>query len=392
MIEIKKEECVSCGLCAKACPFGSIDLAKGYPELRECRQCGACVEACPRKAIVIELKKTTLTEHRGVLVFAEQRDGKLVEVVYELLGKGRELAGKLDEPLYCVLLGRDVERHAKELVGYGADKAFVFEHPLLEERLEEPYSKIITALINEIKPSVFLVGATDFGRSLAPRIAARLGTGLTADCTFLDIDSEKKLLVQTRPAFGGNIMATIICPNGRPQMATVRYKVMKKAVYDPARKGEVIKRVAPNELLESRVRILKETRRDQKEDVVSAEVIVAGGKGLGKEGFRLLKEFAKEIGAMVGASRPAVEEGWAQYEQQVGLSGKTVSPKIYLAFGISGAVQHVSGMESSEVIIAVNKDPKAPIFDIADFGIVGDANEILTELIKQVKSTRRECI
>ncbi len=311
-------------------------------------------------------------------IFVEQRNGKPAGVAYELLGEGEKLASDLGEELCAVLLGYDVEHVAEEMMKYGASKVYLVDDPALDNFQDEPY-------VMEYRPSVFLFGATTVGRSLAPRIAVKLKTGLTADCTGLAIDKETKLLLQTRPAFGGNIMATIVCPEKRPQMATVRPKVMKTSTRDEARTGKIVK--LSREIMPPRARLLETHQTSgQQSNIQEADIVVSGGRGLGKpENFALLEELAQLLGGALGASRAAVDAGWIPYAHQVGQTGKTVRPKLYVACGISGAVQHLAGMSSSNVIVAINKDPNAPIFSIATYGIIGDALEIIPALITELK-------
>ncbi len=397
-IRIIKDKCNKCQRCAKACPFGFVSFVDGFPVIDEnCVYCSACATACENKAIsIINKEKMDVHPYKGVLVFGEQMDGKFTDVVYELLGKGKELADKLGDKLYCVVLGERIKASATELITYGADKVYLFDDRLLSKFRDDTYTQLIVDLVKEIKPSIFLIGATAVGRSLAPRIAVRLRTGLTADCTELEIDTEKKLLVQTRPAFGGNVMATIICPNRRPQMATVRYKMMRKAEKNLNRKGKIISKSIDFKKITGQTEIKGFVKNNNGTNITEAEIIVAGGKGLGgPEGFTLIKELADMLGGKVGASRAVVDEGWIPYTHQVGLSGKTVRPKLYIACGISGAVQHLAGMKTSEVIIAINKDPSAPIFNVADYGIVGDLYEIVPELmtkLKKLKDIKNTCL
>ncbi len=388
-ISVDKDLCTGCGLCIQACPFGSIEMVGDYPEIKDdCRLCNACVEACPEGAITIKETEgeTDLSKYKGVMVYAEQRKGVVHPVAYELLGKGRELADQLGEPLYAVLIGSDVKAGAEELAVRSADKVYTYEDPALEDFRDDPYSALMADLVREVKPSLFLIGATSIGRSLGPKLAAVLETGLTADCTGLEIDPETRLLLQTRPAYGGNIMATIICPNSRPQMATVRYKMMKEAEVDPARKGEIVAKPVDMEALPDRVKILDYQPSPEQMNIIDAEIVVSGGKGLGEpSGFAVIEELAQALGGAVGASRPTVDEGWKEYRHQVGLSGRTVRPKLYMACGISGAVQHLAGMKTSDVIIAINKDREAPIFSVSTLGAVGDLYEVIPILAEKVR-------
>jgi len=327
---------------------------------------------------------------KNVYVYAEQRDGVFQKVAYELIGKAKELAQDLDQKVVAVALGDKITHAAKELFSYGADQVIVVDHPTLLEYLTEPFTKAMYAVIKAKDPEVVLYGATAIGRDLAPRVSARVHTGLTADCTKLEIDEETKGLMMTRPAFGGNIMATIICPDYRPQMATVRPGVMKALEKDASQTGEV--EVFDAGLSENDVNlkireVVKETKKVA--DITEAKVLVSGGRGIGgAEGFAALKELADELGGEISSSRACVDAGWIIRDHQVGQTGKTVRPNAYIACGISGAIQHAAGMEDSELIIAINKNNTAPIFDIADVGIVGDVDVIvpkLTEALKKIK-------
>ena len=331
---------------------------------------------------------------RDIYVFAEQRDGNVQKVALELIGKGRELAADLDQKVIAVLLGSSIKDKADQLIAGGADKVIVIDHPVLAEYTTEPYAKAITAVIREKDPEIVLVGATAIGRDLAPRVSARVHTGLTADCTKLEIDETTKLLNMTRPAFGGNIMATIVCADHRPQMATVRPGVMKAMEADAARTGEV--EVMEVELGEADlpVKILEVIKEEKAvADITEAKILVSGGRGMNdKDNFYgLLNPLAEVLDGVVSGSRATVDAGWIDHECQVGQTGKTVRPDLYLACGISGAIQHVAGMEGSEYIVAIDKNDSAPIFDIADLGIVGNVDTLLpklTEAIKQYKEDK----
>jgi len=324
-------------------------------------------------------------EDAGVMVFAEQREGKIHPVTYELLGKGREIADRLGKPLSSVLLGHQLEEEAKELVYYGADRVFWYDHPVFKDPDPVNYKHNIVRLVREVNPEIFLLGATRWGRSLGARIAAALGTGLTADCTGLEV-GEDGSLIQLRPAFSGNVLAQIKTST-RPQMATVRYKVMSSLPRDTGRKGEIVRKQA--EIIPSPLTIIGK-ERETEADIAEAEVIVSGGAGLRRAAdFSLLSELAELLGGVVGASRLPVDSGWIGREHQVGFSGHTVKPKVYIACGISGSPQHLAGMRESGCIIAINSDPSAPIFKIADYGIVGDLYEVVPKLIQNIKRLKR---
>ncbi|MCP8304050.1 MAG: electron transfer flavoprotein subunit alpha/FixB family protein [archaeon] len=325
------------------------------------------------------------SEYEGVMVFAQQKDGKVHPVTYELLGKGREMADKIGESLFCVLLGSGMEE-VDELIYHGADRVFLYDDPSLQEFNVLHYKKCIVDLVEEEKPKIFLLGATTIGRSLGPRVAAALRTGLTADCTSLDVDEEGNL-IQIRPAFSGSVMATIKTPKSRPQMATVRYRVMEEAKRDTSRRGEAIKKRARIE--DTRIRVLERKEFEGEGSIVDADIIVSGGRGLKKaEDLRIIREVADLLKGAVGASRPIVDDRWIGRQHQVGLSGNTVRPKLYIACGISGSVQHLAGMRNSNFIIAINKDPSAPIFKEAHYGFVEDLYELLPELIAEIKRRR----
>ncbi|NTU43832.1 MAG: electron transfer flavoprotein subunit alpha/FixB family protein, partial [Nitrospirales bacterium] len=313
-------------------------------------------------------------DYKGIWVFAEQRDGMVATVAYELLGEGRKLADELETELCAVLFGSS-EEQAQELIRWGADRVLHCTHPLLERFHDEPYSQLLARLIGEHKPEIVLSGATPIGRSFMPRVAVRLRTGLAADCTSLVMEKETRTLLQVKPAYGGNIMATIVCPEHRPQMTTVRPGILKKGVYDPERKGEII--AVPAGDLSSRTLVLETVKETQEcaVKIQDAPVVIAGGRGMGDEkGFRLLDDLAALLGGVVGATRPPVDEGWINHNHQIGQTGKAVCPRIYFACGISGAVQHTVGVQPGDMVIVINKNPEAPIFDMATHGIVGDVN------------------
>lgn len=332
---------------------------------------------------------------KDIFVVVEQVDGHIQKVGVELIGIARELAKDLGEEVVAVILGDNIKDKAETLIHHGADKVYVIEDPILKDYTTEPYTKALYSIVKEKKPNIVLYGATSIGRDLAPRVSARVHTGLTADCTKLEIDENDKLLLMTRPAFGGNIMATIICQNHRPQMATVRPGVMTALPTDKSRKGVVEEFKVNFEAKDMNIKIREIVKQEKKlVDITDANVLVSGGRGIGKkEAFGMLEELAKPLGAVVSSSRANVDAGWIGKERQVGQTGKTVRPDLYFACGISGAIQHLAGMEDSEYIIAINTNPEAPIFDVADLGIVGDVHKIipeLTERINKIKSEKAE--
>ncbi len=396
MIEVIRDKCVGCGLCIKACAYDAIIIKDKLAEIdtEKCVLCGACIQPCPFDAIFI---RRLSTEHvnkkayQGIWVYAEQRDGVIAPVVHELLGKGSELADQMDAELSAVLLGNEVEHLCGELFAYGADKVIMVDDPALKHFQDERYSKAMGELIRKHKPAIVLAGATVIGRSFIPRVAVDIHTGLTADCTGLAIDRESGNLQQTRPAFGGNIMATIITPNHRPQMATVRHKVFDPLPYDDSRSGTVLSEQVDFELEESPTRFISfDKEKTTLVNLTEANIIVSGGRGLKEaKNFCLIEELAEAVDGAVGASRAAVDAEWIAYSHQVGQTGKTVKPVIYIAVGISGAIQHLAGMSSSDYVIAINKDSDAPIFKLADLGIVGDLFEIVPQLSKRIKEVRK---
>ena len=390
-VRLVVDNCTGCKLCLRACPYDAIDMVDDKAQFNDnCTQCGACASACKFGAILLETSYTPdvdVDQYRGLWVIAEHLHGELRRGTYELLGEGRRLADKLGVELAAVLLGNEVEGLTAHLFSHGADKVYLSQDPALAHYRTGPHTDVLAGIINQHKPEIVLISATPQGRDLAPRVAARLSAGLTADCTGLEIDDEERLLVQTRPAFGGNLMATIVSRHARPQMATVRPGVMKALDPDPSRTGETV--TVPVHL-DERAILAKIIELVQQEDdghvnLQDAEIIVSGGRGLGKpENFALIRELADALGGAVGASRAAVDAGWIPAYHQVGQTGRTVQPKLYIACGISGAVQHLAGMGSSDCIIAINKDPAAPIFNIATFSIVGDLFQIVPALTKKL--------
>ena len=390
---INNDKCTGCEECIASCPVSAIEMKDGKAFINEyCEACMTCLNVCPEGAIMEVQKEAPegadIQGYKGVWIFAEQRGGKVSSIAYELLGIGRKLADDRGAKLSAVLFGASGSE-AQELIRWGADSVYLSQEPILEQFNDEPYSQLLTSLIQEHKPETVLAGATPIGRSFFPRVAARIRTGMTADCTSLQIDKETGNLLQIRPAFGGNIMATILCPNNRPQMATVRPRVMKRGQYDENRKGEII--TVRQEGLSSRTKVLETVKEvsDVAVNLQEANIIVSGGRGLGDaKGFQLIQELAELLGGAVGSSRAAVDSGWVPYRHQVGQTGKTVCPTVYFACGISGAVQHLVGMQSSDIIIAINKNPEAPVFNVATYGVVGDLYEIVPLLIKKIKEAK----
>lgn len=393
------QECTGCGLCVRACPFAAIrvsaDKNRKIAEiiLESCTLCGSCVNVCPVHAIKIEREKTAVNQgdHKDIWIFAEQHEKRIRNVVFELLGKGRELADECGEKLCAVLLGNGISELIKPLSEYGADKVYVVDCEALMHYSTEPYTNVFTGLITKYKPNILLFGATSNGRDLAPRIASRLNIGLTADCTKLEIVGEKQLL-QTRPAFGGNIMASILTRTF-PQMATVRPNVMKRK--EPDRKKEAVIEKVNVKIDERSLRIkITDIVKEIKGvglNIEEAEIIVSCGRGIGSpENIKCVEELASALGAAVGGSRAVVDAGWLPHHQQVGQTGKTVAPKIYIAIGISGAIQHLVGMQTSDVIIAINNDPEAPIFKVATYGIVGDLFKVVPVLANEFREVLKQ--
>lgn len=396
-IKVMQDNCIGCSACVTACPFGAITMQDDDKAFitEACTICGACVEACPVGTIVREEEQKTAVmdkaDYKGVWVFIEQAGGQIRGVSHELLGEGRKLADAMGQELAGVLIGNQVEKLSKELFASGADKVYVVEGAEYSHYNTDGFAAALTDLINNYKPNVILIGATNDGRDLGPRVACRIGTGLTADCTNLDIDAETGLVAWTRPAFGGNIMATILCPDHRPQMGTIRPKVFKRPVPNFERTGEIVRvasKVKPEDIRTRFIELLQVCTTSC--NLEEAEIIVSGGRGMCKpENFKLIEDLAEVLGGTVGASRAAVDAGWKPALHQVGQTGKTVGPKIYIACGISGAIQHLAGMSSSDIVIAVNKDADASIFKVADYGIVGDVMEVLPIMIEEFKKLRK---
>jgi electron transfer flavoprotein alpha subunit len=391
---IDKEKCTGCGECVDACPFEALEVIEEKACVNEsCTLCGTCVDVCPFEAISLDegpkrIDERTLTS-KGVWVFAEQRQGEMPEVVSELMGHGKRLADELGVELGAVVLGDQVKGLVQELFALGADVVYAADDPSLADFNDDVYCEVLARVIREHQPDIFLAGATSIGRSLAPRVATCVETGLTADCTSLTIDPERRLLLQTRPAFGGNIMATIICPQARPQMATVRPRVMKKGERNPGRTGKLVELTLDGKV-KIGTKVLEVVKAlDEKVNLTGAEVVVVGGRGLGgPEGFDLVNELAEALNGVVGATRGAVDLEWIGHAHQVGQTGRTIAPKLYIGLGVSGAVQHLVGMQGSDTIVAVNTDPNAPIFEVATYGVVGDVFKVVPAMLARLKELR----
>ncbi len=389
---IDVDTCTGCEACVPSCPFGSLSMKDGIAVADErCNFCSACVDACPVGAITVEKEEKAVPvdtgAHKNVWAFIEHEQEKVSSVSFELLGEGRKLADALGSQVCGMLFGDqdDVDHFATEAIAHGAEKVYVMESPLLKQYRTDPYARAAVDLIRKYKPEIVLFGATTQGRDFAGTVATTLEVGLTADCTGLDIDPETKYLKQTRPAFGGNIMATIHdYPHYRPQMSTVRPKVFAMPPRDDSRKGEILRETLQMTADEVRTKILEFIKGTETVNLADAEIIVSGGRGVGSaENFKVIRELAGVLGAAVGASRAAVDSGWVSYEHQVGQTGRTVRAKIYIACGISGSVQHQAGMKTSDIIVAINKDPDAPIFKIATYGVVADLFAVVPKLTQE---------
>jgi len=388
------EKCIGCRKCLKVCPTDALEIYYTPEEQKILAEMEARAKAAVPEAKEISVEEAVvpakLKEYRGVWVFVEQRLGEPAEVSWELLGVGADLAKTLGVELCSVVVGDKVESICQESFAYGATKAYLIDDPVFHYYRTEPYYQAICYLVEKYKPEIMLMGATGLGRDLAGAVATKLQTGLTADCTGLDI-GDNQFLLQTRPAFGGNIMATILTERTRPQMATVRPHVMSMPKKDPSRKGEIVRESIPVKEEDFAVKVLEviDERKAGDVDVAAADVIVSGGRGMcAKDNFAILQELADELDGVVGCSRGAVEAGWMPAERQVGQTGKTVRPKLYIACGISGAIQHLVGMQQSDVIIAINRDRQAPIFEVANYGIVGDVLQVIPALTNRIRELR----
>jgi len=395
-IIIDSELCTGCASCVASCPYGGIEIVDDIAQINEeCNLCGACVDACPVDAIIIEreefkVMKMDISQYKGVLIVGEHFRNEIHPVVYQLTTKGRELANTLGVDLSVLLLGSDLDSKLEEFGNYGADKVYYIKSPVLEDYYSDIYVNIIADFIKEHKPEIVLIGATPTGRDFAPRVSKRLYSGLTADCTGLDIEEDSGNLLQTRPTFGGNIMATIRTPNSRPQMSTVRPGIFDANVMDENKKPEIAIIEKDLKREDSVSKILKVIEKKKVSvNLEEADIIIAGGRGVGnKENFKIIHELADILGGEVAGSRVTIELGWVDQDRQVGQTGKTVSPKLYIACGISGAIQHLVGMQNSEIIVAINKDPNASIFEVAHYGIVADLHEVIPVLIEEIKRRR----
>lgn len=388
---IDREACQSCGLCVGSCAVQALrmDQELAAVDAERCTLCGMCVDTCPFDAIRIEKRQTErdTAAYRGLWVWIEQRENQPLGVGYELLGKGRELADARGAELTALLFGGSgIAQAAPGLIAAGADRVLVAEDAAFASRQEEAYCDLLARLSEQRRPEIILFGATSFGRSLAPRLAARLKTGLTADCTGLSINAESGLLEQTRPAFGGNLMATILCPAHRPQMATVRPGVMPPPLPDWTRQGATERIETAGLALKPLLTLLREEQL-KTESIADAEIVVSAGRGIGQaKNLVYIRELAELLGGALGCSRPLVDTGWCEYKHQVGQTGCSIAPRLLITCGISGAIQHLAGIANARTIVAINSDPEAPIFSLADYKVVGDCMEVVKALIAALKA------
>lgn len=376
----------------RICPFGAMEEKNGELLINSaCKMCKLCVKKGPVGAIEYveeKIESVDKSKWQGIAVYVDHIDGEIHPVTYELIGKAKELAAKINHPVYAIMMGSNIKEQSHELLHYEVDKVFVYDYEQLDRFKMEPYTAVFEDFVQTIKPTALLIGATSVGRQLAPRLAARLKTGLTADCTILDIN-ENTDLVQIRPAFGGNIMAQILTPNHRPQMATVRYKVMDAPERSLTESGEIVECSIAEEKLVSKVDVIDIIAKEKQQFIEASEVLVVVGRGVKKEeDMQMVKELAELLGGQLACTRPIMEAGWLESKRQVGLSGRTVRPKLIITVGVSGSVQFTAGMNNAEHIIAINKDENAPIFKTAHYGLVGDLYEIIPNLISQIKVSK----
>jgi electron transfer flavoprotein alpha subunit len=416
-IFVTEERCTGCTSCARVCPTSCIDMVE-RPKVEgvkwkklavideiKCIFCNACVEACDTlhnksknkdvfHAITMTKEQSTVqidtTQYKGVWCYAEVRHGQMMPTIYELLHVAKGLAETLKEETSVVIIGKDVAKHAQDLIDHGADKVYVLDDPLFENFVDETYTHALTELILKEKPNKLILPASTLGRSFASRVAISAQTGITADATELSIDPKTRMLHATRPSFGGNLMATILCEKHRPEMATVRPMSFPRAPKQAGRTGKVVNVPVDAAKVKQRAKFVRfEPMKGEAQDISTAEVIVSGGRGVGgAEGFKPVEDLAKALNGAVGASRAAVDAGWIQYRHQVGLTGRTVRPKLYVAAGISGQIQHLAGMSSSEVIVCLNKDPEAPLMKLASLSVEGDLFELIPAIIQEIKNRR----
>jgi electron transfer flavoprotein alpha subunit len=391
---INQDKVINIDEIIKICPFGALENDNGKLDINSnCKMCKLCVKKGPKGAVEYLEEERILIDKskwKGIAVYVDHVDGDIHPVTFELIGKARELANKVKQDVYCIFIGHNITEKAKELLHYGVDKVYIYDYEKLNNFTIEPYTAMFESFIDEVKPSVILVGATNVGRSLAPRVAARYRTGLTADCTVLDI-KENTDLIQIRPAFGGNIMAQIITPNSRPQLATVRYKVMSAPERSREAHGELVICDINKDKLNSNITVRSVVNKEKEHSISEADVLVVAGRGVKSEkDMNMIRELANLLGGEVAVTRPLIESGWEDASKQVGLSGRTTRAKLIITCGVSGAVQFTAGMNNSDYIFAINKDDKAPIFKVAHYGIVGDIYEVIPKLIQKIKENGGE--